>query len=211
VTREPRLTRPVEEARLRPLVFTWPLGIVYWIACAWSLRAELQLDYRTTGATQRDPQDEGSRFVVVGVVLTLAALAVAASLAVPRLAIADLRLGVFWAGTALTIAGGLLRRHCMRMLGPLFTPRIQVTPGQPIVQRGAYRWVRHPSYTAGFLTYTGLGLALGNWASLILLAGGTALIYVYRAAVEERALLGALGREYAEYRARTRRFVPFLF
>ena len=196
---------------MRPLVFTWPLGAVYWFACAWSLSAELRLDYRGAGVAREDPQDAGSRFIVVGTLLVLVTLAILLSLTLPGLAISGARRGAFLAGTGLTLAGGVLRRHCMRMLGPRFTPRIQVAPGQLVVHGGAYRWVRHPSYSAGFLTYAGLGLALGNWASVGLLACGTALLYVYRAGVEERALRRAIGLEYEEYMARTTRFVPFLF
>lgn len=118
---------------------------------------------------------------------------------------------VYWAGLGLVVAGGLLRRHCWRMLGSSFTGHIAVTPDQTVVERGAYRWVRHPSYAAGLLLQFGVGLALGNRASLVLLVGPTAVAYAYRIALEERALVSTLGEAYTAYRGRPRRLVPFVW
>jgi len=114
------------------------------------------------------------------------------------------------AGVVLIAAGGVLRRHCFRMLGDSFTFRVRVASNQAIVDRGAYRYVRHPSYTAGLLLMSGIGLALGNWISLISVVVITAAGYVYRIHVEERALLATLGPAYADYMKRTRRVIPFL-
>jgi protein-S-isoprenylcysteine O-methyltransferase Ste14 len=46
---------------------------------------------------------------------------------------------------------------------------VRVHPDQTVVERGPYRWVRHPSYTGLIMTFVGIGLALGNWAALALL------------------------------------------
>jgi protein-S-isoprenylcysteine O-methyltransferase Ste14 len=80
-----------------------------------------------------------------------------------------------------------------------------------VVDRGAYRYVRHPSYTAGLILFIGVGLALGNWLSLLVLTLVVGLVYGYRVRVEERALLAVLGDPYRQYMMRTQRFVPFLF
>src|SRR5829696_5289565 len=114
-----------------------------------------------------------------------------------------------WPYAAL-VAGSLLRRHCFRMLGESFTGAVQVRAEQTVVQRGAYRWVRHPSYTAGILMFSGIGLSLGNWLSLAVLAVIPAATYVYRVAVEERALAATVGEPYREYMRRTKRFVPYV-
>jgi protein-S-isoprenylcysteine O-methyltransferase Ste14 len=87
---------------------------------------------------------------------------------------------------------------------------VRVTPDQTLIERGAYRWVRHPSYTAGLLIMTGSGLALGNWVSLLVLVFVTPSIYAYRVVVEERALTAVMGEEYRQYMRRTKRFIPFV-
>ena len=97
------------------------------------------------------------------------------------------------------------------MLGDSFTGAVRVQAGQAVIERGAYRYVRHPSYTAGMLMYVGLGLALSNWLSLLVLVLATAIVYGYRVSVEERALVATLGERYVAYVRRTRRFVPFVF
>jgi protein-S-isoprenylcysteine O-methyltransferase Ste14 len=58
------------------------------------------------------------------------------------------------------------------------------------------------------LAVVGLGLALGDWVAL-----GAALLLslaglLVRIGAEERALLAALGGDYADYMARTWRLVP---
>ena len=80
-----------------------------------------------------------------------------------------------------------------------------------VVDRGAYRYVRHPSYTAGTILFLGIGLALGNWISLLVLMPVVIAVYGYRIAVEERALAATIGEPYRLYMGRTTRFVPFVF
>ena len=84
-------------------------------------------------------------------------------------------------------------------------------PGQPVVERGAYGWVRHPSYTAGLLLHLGYGLALGSWGTTLLVLGTCAAVYAYRIAVEERVLAEVLGEPYRDYMRRRRRLIPYLF
>jgi protein-S-isoprenylcysteine O-methyltransferase Ste14 len=86
-----------------------------------------------------------------------------------------------------------------------------VVDGQTVIQEGAYRWVRHPSYTGGMLMYLGTGLALTNWLSAVILTAMGAAGYAYRVHVEERALATTLGEQYQDYMRRTKRFLPFVF
>jgi protein-S-isoprenylcysteine O-methyltransferase Ste14 len=97
------------------------------------------------------------------------------------------------------------------MLGKHFTGNVKASADQPVIERGAYRWVRHPSYTGGFLMYLGTGLALTNWMSAIVITFAGSVAYFYRVRVEERALQANLGSRYQEYMRRTKRFVPFVF
>ena len=71
--------------------------------------------------------------------------------------------------------------------------------------------MRHPSYTAGAILFFGIGLALANSISLVVLMGAVAIVYGYRVGVEERALLETIGELYRSYMGRTKRFVPFVF
>jgi protein-S-isoprenylcysteine O-methyltransferase Ste14 len=117
----------------------------------------------------------------------------------------------FGLGIACLLLGALLRQHCFRTLGRYFTGDLKVVSGQSVIEAGAYRWVRHPSYTGGMLLYLGTGLALTNWLSALIITGMGVVGYAYRVMVEERALQVSLGAPYREYMRRTKRFVPYLF
>ena len=118
---------------------------------------------------------------------------------------------VFVIGVAALVAGSLLRRHCWQLLGASFTGDVRAHPGQPIVTTGAYALVRHPSYSAGILMNIGIGLALGSWASTVLLALTSFAVYGYRISIEERTLLAVVGEPYRRFMRTRRRLMPFIY
>ncbi len=195
------------------LIVTWPYALAFWGVFVVTFAPEWRLLLRGRRAERRDPQaqDAGSRgIIMIGNTLSQWAAFVVAFLS-PRTAILAHQRAVFWTGVALLACGAVLRRHCFRMLGRSFTGTVIVRPEQQIVERGAYRWVRHPSYSAAFLIFGGIGLALTNWLSLLVMLLMSALVYGYRVRVEEQALVRTLGEPYRAYMRRTRRFVPRLF
>jgi protein-S-isoprenylcysteine O-methyltransferase Ste14 len=78
-----------------------------------------------------------------------------------------------------------------------------------LVTRGPYRWIRHPMYTALLLGSGGAALWSGAWIDA---ASWVALLVVLavKASVEERALIERFAG-YAAYRARTSRFLPWVY
>jgi protein-S-isoprenylcysteine O-methyltransferase Ste14 len=192
-----------------PLALTWPYALAFWGVVWWAFAPEGRI-VRRPSASGASRQDAGSKLLILvsQVVATGAAFAIASratSGALPD------RVWLFWAGLALVIAGSLLRRHCWRMLGTSFTGAVVVSPDQAVVERGAYRYVRHPSYTGGALLYLGIGVALANWISIVVLMLCVTVGYGYRVFVEERALAMTIGDPYRRYMRRTKRFVPFVF
>ena len=122
-----------------------------------------------------------------------------------------LRAPALYAGTALIAAGSLLRRHCWRMLGSSFTGDVRASADQQVVSRGAYRFLRHPSYTGAIILNTGVGIGLGGWASAVLMVAGCAVVYAYRIRVEERKLLAVIGEPYRQFMATRKRLIPFVY
>jgi len=192
-----------------PLPFTWPALVPFWIAFYWAFVGELPFLRRGT-ATKPTPVDRGSKvtILVAGGLGVFFAFAIAGAL--PRFTITAGRIVLYGAGVSCLAVGGWLRRHCFRMLGASFTFDVRVRGDQVVVDRGAYRFVRHPSYSAGLLLFGGIGLALTNWLSLVVAIVPAAVAYAYRISVEERALVDALGPAYALYMKRTKRIVPFV-
>lgn len=115
---------------------------------------------------------------------------------------------LFVVGLVLMAAGFVVRQWSIVTLGRFFTVDVRVHPGQTVVDRGPYRWVRHPSYTALIVFFFGFGLALSNWASLAVLALAPTIGLLVRIRAEERALNSALGDDYSRFAATRRRLFP---
>jgi protein-S-isoprenylcysteine O-methyltransferase Ste14 len=192
-----------------PLPFTGAGAIPFWIAFYWAFAAELPF-MRRNRVTTAASTDRGSMLVVLlaGGAGTFLAFLFAGALR--DFTIVTGRVALYVAGIVCLLAGGWLRRHCFRMLGASFTYDVRVQSSQVVVERGAYRYVRHPSYAAGMLLFSGIGLALTNWLSLVAAVVPPALAYAFRISVEERALVATLGPAYAAYMKRTRRVIPFV-
>lgn len=196
-----------EPAPSTPLVGVWPYALVFWLVFAWGYAPELRMNWRSR--TLPRPQDAKSALFTL--VVQSAGVSAAFVIAfVARFGILARRQLWFWLGLGLLAAGSLLRRHCFRMLGSSFTAVVVVKPGQAVVDRGAYRWVRHPAYTAAALFLVGIAVALGNWAGIAVVFSAVVLSFAYRVRVEERALAATLGEPYLAYMRRTKRFIPMV-
>ena len=88
---------------------------------------------------------------------------------------------------------------------------MRVREDQVVVSAGAYRFLRHPSYTAGVLLNAGIGIALGSWAAALLLTVTSVAAYVYRMNVEERALASVIGQPYRDFMSTRKRLIPFIY
>lgn len=196
---------------MRPLIFVWPYAVVFWPAFFWAFSIEFAIVQRAR-RTAGDPQskDAGSmRVIMIGQSIGILLAFPIAWVRVLRFPAAA-EVPALYAGTVILIAASLLRRHCFRVLGEYFTGDVRARVDQPVIDRGAYRWVRHPSYTAGILLFAGMGVALGSWASAAIMIIAAFTVYSYRVSVEERALVEAIGEPYVAYMKTRKRFIPFI-
>jgi len=194
---------------IRPLIFSYPHFIVFWVPYVWALWPEM----RIMSKARKDAKKEGSKDGgSVNLIFVTGQIGLMASLffAFVRFGAMVPRVPLFFAGVVLLLAGALLRRHCWRILGQYFTGDVRASADQPVIDKGAYRFVRHPSYTAGMLLFTGVGLAFGNWIGFVILMATVILGYVYRVRVEETALVAEIGPRYEEFMRTRKRFVPYV-
>jgi protein-S-isoprenylcysteine O-methyltransferase Ste14 len=197
---------------MQPLPLVYPHAVIFWLV--YGLFYCQEVSVLTPRKPKRDEswqQDRGSYRLIMGGLWICACIAFYGAVKMPGAGFQSGRVGWFRAGVILIAAGTGSRRHCFTMLGRHFRPVVSVTPDQPVIDRGAYHWVRHPSYLASILVMLGMGLALTNWISLIVLGIVPLGIVAYRIQVEERALVETLGQPYRDYMTRTKRLVPFLF
>jgi protein-S-isoprenylcysteine O-methyltransferase Ste14 len=192
-----------------PLPYVWPYALLFWVVFLWAFVPEFGIMRRARRA--QGPSDSKSlQVIIAGQSL---AFFVSFPLAwVPALQLMPAhRVAVFVGGVVAIVVGALLRRHCWRMLGASFTGDVQARADQSVVERGAYRLLRHPSYTAGILLNAGVGIALGCWVSAVLLTIASTAVYLYRMRVEERALLDMIGEPYARFMSTRKRLIPFVY
>lgn len=118
---------------------------------------------------------------------------------------------LFALGVAIGWLGLLLRWWSFVSLGKYFTLVVKTSDDQPVVERGPYRVLRHPSYTGLLLAFAGGGLMFGNWVSTVGAVGMVLTALVYRLRIEERALSAALGNRYREFAAGRARLIPYVW
>ena len=113
-------------------------------------------------------------------------------------------------GLALFVVGCILRMAPVFVLGRRFSGLVAIQEGHELVTGGLYRVIRHPSYLGLLLGLFGWALvfrsAIGVLVSLLLLPP-----LVARMNSEEALLESEFGSEYADYRRRTWRLVPFVY
>jgi len=113
-------------------------------------------------------------------------------------------------GLAVETVGLAIRFWSMRTLGASYSRTLRTTAAQPVVDRGPYRWVRHPGYLGSVLTWTGFALTSQNLPTVVSITGLLAGAYHRRIAAEEDLLTRELPG-YLEYSRGTKKLVPFVW
>jgi len=182
-------------------LFTSHLVIYVWFL------SELALSLWKRSRTNATSHDNGSlgRIWRVNTVAITMAVAVAYTIHGCRLPVSrPTAFAIMWAGL-------IFRWYAIIHLGRFFTTNVAIASDQHVVDTGPYRFIRHPSYTGGMITLLGLGLSLGNWASLLLVVIPCYAVLLWRIRIEEQTLLTGLGEPYRNYMRRTKRLVPFIY
>lgn len=121
--------------------------------------------------------------------------------------VVDPRLGPFVAGLVCMASGGVLSISARRHLGRFHRDDLTHHDDHELISSGPYSRIRHPLYTATILAFLGIGLTLGTWVSIGLVALPFAAL-LYRIRVEEALLGRALGQTYGTYAKGRARLIP---
>ncbi len=106
-----------------------------------------------------------------------------------------------------------LRWISMFVLRDSFTRTLQIQANQKLVTEGPYYFVRHPGYCANILFYAAYTWTVTHYVPalmfiIVLFFAG----YYYRTSAEEQMLEEHFGKEYQDYKQKTRwRLFPLLF
>jgi protein-S-isoprenylcysteine O-methyltransferase len=185
--------------------------VLFWLTfCAWVV-LWLGIVRRDRGIDVRTPTDQGSRAVIGISLWSGVLLAFLIAWTVPAAQIPGPRWPLLLGGLVAMWGGMALRLWAVRTLGSRFRTVVMIHADHQLITTGPYRLLRHPSYAGSLLTLAGLGLALGNWLSLLVAVLGALLGFARRIPIEEAVLQTRFGAAYTAWAQRTWRLVPFMW
>jgi protein-S-isoprenylcysteine O-methyltransferase Ste14 len=107
-------------------------------------------------------------------------------------------------------AGETILALAHRHLSLNFNSLVAVRSGQSLIETGPYRFIRHPIYTAYFISYIAGGLLSANWVLTFIPAPLFAAMIALRVGEEEKVMIETFGEAYLAYMRHTGRFLPRL-
>ena len=95
---------------------------------------------------------------------------------------------LFVVGVVGLVAGQVLRYLAIFTLGRRWSVRVYTLPGQPVVLRGVYRYLRHPNYLGVIFEIVSVPLLHGAWLTAGLYTILNLILITRRVRTEENAL-----------------------
>ena len=117
----------------------------------------------------------------------------------------------FAIGMILFAAGLVIRLLSIATLKKYFTYSVSTVQEHEIVDKGFYKYIRHPGYLGQLIIFLGISMSISNWISMLAMIIPVAVGYAYRIAVEERFMAEQFGNDYLEYQKRTKKLIPLVY
>jgi protein-S-isoprenylcysteine O-methyltransferase Ste14 len=114
-------------------------------------------------------------------------------------------------GLFLILIGLVVRWVAILTLRRYFTVDVAISKDHIIIDKGLYKYIRHPAYLGSLISFWGLGLAFSNWISFMVISVPITAAFLYRIRIEETALVGAFGAKYVDYSSHTKRLLPGIY
>jgi len=118
---------------------------------------------------------------------------------------------VFYPGETLFVVGAAFTGWSYSRLGHYLSLYAEVLPDHQLIEDGPYRYIRHPGYLGAGVAVIGLGLALQSWVAVVVILVFAAVALANRIRVEEDLMTAEIGDRYVDYKARTKRMIPFIW
>ncbi len=114
-----------------------------------------------------------------------------------------------WTGAVLCGCGLAIAIWARLILGRNWSGVVTLKEDHELVQRGPYRFVRHPIYTGLQGMFLGAAIAFGHLAAFIAVPMVFASFWI-KLNQEERLMLKQFPHDYPDYQRRVKRIIPFL-
>lgn len=93
-------------------------------------------------------------------------------------------------------------------LGKFFSRDLEIKQGHKLITSGIYTQVRHPSYLGSFFLFLGFGVIANSVIALLILILIVVPWLCWRIKNEEKLLEKAFGKEFLDYKKRTKLLLP---
>ena len=175
----------------------WIIFVAVWIVAAFSRKRTV---YRESAAQRLTY----SLLLIVGFYLVAKAYRVDAALGLRALYVNAL---VAWVAAALSCVGLAFSIWARFTLGRNWSGTVTLKEGHELIERGPYRFVRHPIYTGLLVMIIATALAMGHIIGFL----GVVLAFLsfwIKLGYEEKVLLNQFPDQYAAYQKRVKRIIP---
>ena len=116
---------------------------------------------------------------------------------------------IAWTASILAIAGLFLAIWARFILGRNWSGVVTLKEGHELVERGPYRFVRHPIYSGMLAMFLATALMQRHLAGFVGVLLTFASFWI-KLGLEENLMLQQFPERYAVYRRRTKRIIPFV-
>jgi protein-S-isoprenylcysteine O-methyltransferase Ste14 len=117
----------------------------------------------------------------------------------------------YFIGLFFVLTGLLLRWIAIFQLRKYFTVNVSIREDHQLIQKGLYRYLRHPSYSGSLLSFLGLALVFNNWLTFLIIFLPILFAFLYRISVEEAELQKSFGKNYLAYAQGTKKLIPGIY
>jgi protein-S-isoprenylcysteine O-methyltransferase Ste14 len=114
-------------------------------------------------------------------------------------------------GILMMFGGTAIRLEAIDTLDKYFTNEVRIGKNWQLIQKGLYKFLRHPSYLGGFLAMIGTSVLFSSFYSFVFCSTFQLIIYFFRIRLEEKMLINHFGSTYQEYMKKTWAFIPFIY
>ncbi|MFX1549695.1 MAG: methyltransferase family protein [Promethearchaeota archaeon] len=118
---------------------------------------------------------------------------------------------ISYLGFILYLTGALVVLIARVQLGRFGTAELSTEEDHQLFTQGVYKYIRNPMYSGGLIATIGFCLVFRCIITLIIMFTYTFLIYKMRINEEEKILQNKFGKEYEDYKQKTKKLIPFLY
>ena len=117
----------------------------------------------------------------------------------------------FVMGMVFVFVGLIVRVTSIITLKRHFTYTVTTIANHELIEKGLYKWIRHPGYLGQLMIFVGIAASLSNWLSVLFMIIPVFVGYAYRIKVEEHFMIEQFGQNYVDFQQRTKKLIPSIY